>query len=329
MPQLSYPYASTRAKAKENTLIGREKMLRLINAATPEEAIKLLADYGYPQAEELAPEEFETSISAVLHEAMCFVREVTPEKAATDLYFCRFDYHNLKVLLKELYFGGKNEDLLVDTGMIPPAKLEEIVSEKRYQALPREMRQAVEELDRRFSVRPDGSLIDALLDRAYSMQLSREMKTVKDVFVRQLFAADIDFVNVRTVVRQKQAGMTRDIFERSILAGGLIGPTVLRRAFEATEDDMFQILETGRYQRELAAAFEYYQNTHSLAKLEKARQDYSARLAGQYKHDIFCIAPLLAYFFAKLRETQAVRMVMIGKLSGIEGRNISEILPEL
>ena len=55
MPQPSYPFANIRIKVREKSLLSREKILRLAGAATAQEAMSLLADYGYPGAEDTKP----------------------------------------------------------------------------------------------------------------------------------------------------------------------------------------------------------------------------------------------------------------------------------
>lgn len=330
MPQPSYPFASARVKCKETTLLNREKLVRLANAATPSEAMKLLADFGYPGADEIEPVDFEKCITKELNEAYDFVMEVTPDERATNLFFLKFDYRNLKAILKNEAKGtGAAQKQLVNRGTLDPTMLYEAVKEKKYQDLPPEMRQALEELDRHFAVKKDVSLIGLTLDRAYAQQVMRELEGEKEEFVKAFFEASFDFDNVSALIRLKRAGAPKELFSRAMLPGGSISLSSLKKAIEMNIEDMLLYLSKGKYQRELTGAFESYKRTGGFERFNKAESDYLARLIGEYRDDMFSIAPVMAYLVQKNRESQAVRMIMVSQLNGIETKDILEMLPEL
>lgn len=330
MPQPSYPFASARVRAKENTLIGREKVQRLLRAADAGEALALLAEFGYPVSDGMQPEDFEKAIAAALKSLYAFVDEVTPDQKVTDLFFQQFDYHNLKAILKSEYLGtGAAQRVLVNEGTMEPALMYEAVREKKYNSFPDEMRLALIELDKRFAVRPDASLIGLTLDAAYGAQIVRELESVKEPFVHEFFAVLIDFANVGAVLRLKRANVGRDVFERAFIPGGSISKDALRRAFEMTVEDAQLALARGKYAHELTAAFEYYRRTGNMTMLWKVKNDFLIRLATQHRQDMFSISPLMAFMVSKVRETEAVRMIMIAKLNGLDMKDVAELLPEL
>ena len=185
MPQPSFPFAAARVRSKENSLLTKEQLLRMNEAESPEAAMALLAEYGY-ETGDLAPEEYEKCIQKELDKACAFVEEVTPDKAATDMFFLRFDYHNLKVILKSEYRGvGGAVRNLVNRGTRDPREMLENVHEKRYSAFPKEMKEALADIDRRFSVKPDVSYLSFALDRAYAAQITAMAKKAKNPVVRE------------------------------------------------------------------------------------------------------------------------------------------------
>ena len=303
MPQPSYPFANIRIKVREKSLLSR--------------------------AEDTKPSSFEKCISAELRNVYSFIWEITPEPEVTNLFFLQLDYHNLKAILKSDALGvGAAQNMLVNNGTIDPTAMFEAVKEKRYDFFPPEMEAALTEIDRRFAVKVDVSLIGLLLDGAYARQIERELKDVKEEFVHRYFRALFDFINVSALIRLKRLDAGRELMERTLLPGGDLSFDYLREAYELSMEEMLNLLEKSVYQKEMTPGLEHFRQTGSFAVLIKARNDYLIRLCLTYRKDMFSIAPVLCYLVGKMRETQAVRMAMLAKLNNISGREIAEILPE-
>ena len=330
MPQPSYPYANIRVKAKELSLLNREKISRVADASTPEEAMQVLAGYGYPGAEETEPENFEECVSRELKNAYGFIEEISPDCHVTDLFLLQFDYHNLKAILKsELKGVGAAGKMLLKGGTIEPSAMYEAVREKNYSFFPLEMAEALTELDRRFAIHPDAALIGLLLDGAYARQIERELKQVEDKSVHAFYRATFDFLNLATLVRLKRREAGRDQLLETLLPGGGIPTQELMSAYDQDMEDMLSFLGNRYYQKELRPALDYYRQTGSFALLAKAKNDYLTRICAEHRENLFTIAPVLAYLVAKLREADAVRMVMLAKLNGIGRDEILELIPEI
>lgn len=326
MPQPSFPFAAARVRSKENSLLTKEQLLRMNEAESPEAAMALLAEYGY-ETGDLAPEEYEKCIQKELDKACAFVEEVTPDKAATDMFFLRFDYHNLKVILKSKYRGvGGAVRNLVNRGTIDPREMLENVHEKRYSAFPKEMKEALADIDRRFSVKPDVSYLSFALDRAYAAQITAMAKKAKNPVVSEYYRTLFDFSNITSVLRLKRAGASRDAYERSMLPGGHIDEYALAKTYDMAEDEALAGLCRGTYARELTAAYENYKSTGSFDMFKKAEDEALIRMASSGRNDMFSAAPVLAYLILKSKEAEAVRMVMVGKLNGMEPAYIAELL---
>lgn len=328
MSQPSYPFASARVKSHENALLDHEKVMRLVNAGDAEQVMKLLADFGYDDADETEPVKFEKCLFAQMEKTLAFVQEITPDVRITDLFFLQYDYHNLKAILKSEARGvGAAQNMLVNYGTIEPKSMYEKVREKQYSSFPQEMKEALEELDRRFSVKVDVSDIPLILDRAYASQITRELENVKEEFVHEFFRATFDFANIGSVIRLKRVSAGKDVFDRALLPGGSIALHTLKKAYDVSLEDAMNMLSRGKYQRELSVALEYYTANGSFAMLEKVKNDYLSRLAAAYRPNLFSIAPVLGYLVEKTRELQIVRMIMVSKLNGIESRDIIDIIP--
>ena len=106
-----YLAVSARLHAMENRLLTPEKQERLLEAANEAEARKLLAECGYAE-------------NSPLEEALRLRRESLfkdlsssiPEPRLLDLFRIKFDYHNIKTILKAERRGISPEGLLLSGG---------------------------------------------------------------------------------------------------------------------------------------------------------------------------------------------------------------------
>jgi len=328
MSQPSYPYASVKIKAREQRLLNKEKSLRLIHAKDAYQAMKLLADFGYAEADQLSPFEFEKLLAAEEKQTFEFINEITPNPAITDLFFLKYDYFNAKTYMKAYVKGfGVSKNTVVNMGTMDLGDLYEKIKEKRYTELPPEMRDAVKDLEKHFVVKPDVSLIDITLDAAYSKQVARELKQIDDAFVREYFSAYFDFINIAATVRLKRTGAPREIFERALMYGGSIDRQTLKRAYDIGIAELSAYLARGNYREKVIEAFEYLERTGQMLLFEKAKSDYLMSLIRRHQQNAFSIAPVFSYMIAKAREIQIVRMIMIAKINDMA--DIPEIMPEL
>lgn len=291
--------------------------------------MRLLADFGYPAADQTAPLDFERCISKRLKAMTVFIKDITPNAPVSDLWFSRFDYHNLKSIIKAELTGTSATRTMINAGTIEPTKLRDYVREKNYSMLPGQMREGLRDLDSRLSIKNDTAYIGLILDSAYARQVTQVVAQTGDEVAIRFYKADIDFINIRTIIRLKRSNVSREVFERGILPGGTINKTVLNRAYEAGGDDICEILGRGRFEKELNSAYEHYKATGELTMLEKQRNDYLLKIAGEKRHDMFCSGPMLYYMTATLRETQVVRMIMLAKLGGLDTKTIGDIVPSL
>jgi len=92
----------SRLRALETKLLDKSKIDRLIDSSSPEEALKLLQEtqYGNHMGNIKRPEEYEILLSEELKRLYALMYEISPEKLIIDIMSIRYDYHNIKVLIK-------------------------------------------------------------------------------------------------------------------------------------------------------------------------------------------------------------------------------------
>lgn len=90
-------FANTRAKAKELNLFSEERLLRMMECSTLNDAVRILVEANYGGGTIVDdPNDFENILMAEQKLATDFVHEVAPEGIGFECFFLRNDYHNIK-----------------------------------------------------------------------------------------------------------------------------------------------------------------------------------------------------------------------------------------
>ncbi|MEL7609343.1 MAG: V-type ATPase subunit [Bacillota bacterium] len=313
----SYPFACASIKVRETKLLTKEKLLRIKEAGSAEDAFKLLSEIGYGSGECHQAVLFESLIKRELKDAYDYISRIVPDQNAFNLFLYKNDYLNLKILLKRY---AKKEPLssgaLKKNGTIPLEILKSAVADKQYGALPAEMKEALISLDRQFSVKEDVSLIGVFLDSAYARQLQRAVKGVRDGFIKDYMAAYADITNVISFIRLRLLNMGKETLKKVFIEGGAFEEKAFFEAFESGLDSISHYFAKRGFERSLNAAFDEFKKSGSLYAFEKARDDYLIDIIMKHKDDVFTIGPSVAYILAKEREADNIRIVMTAKLNG-------------
>jgi len=105
MDEMDFTQAVVRTRVLETRLLSRAIIDRMVEAEDIDEVIRILRETEYAQSiEGLArAEEYEKILSAELKRVYETMYDITEEKVVVDLLALKYDYHNLKVLVKEKF----------------------------------------------------------------------------------------------------------------------------------------------------------------------------------------------------------------------------------
>ena len=160
-----YLVISARVKAMETGLLTRERMEQILEAKTDEEAAKILQECGYPELDAADPEAMDAALSAAREETLADVMDGAPEPRYIELFKLKYDYHNVKALLKAEAMGTSADRMLMDMGRVSAAVLKEAVRTGELDELPPMLASAVAEAREILDTTRDPQLSDIALDR--------------------------------------------------------------------------------------------------------------------------------------------------------------------
>ncbi len=206
-------FANTLAQSQANRLDG-EKIRRIAEAATVEDALKMLSDYGFTSALGGSIDGFVVTETDKLIE---FLRDTSPSEKVFDALTAPFWYNNVKLAYKSR-FVAMPENSYYQVGGEPDR-----IARGDYSDCDKYLTAALCGLDEANERNP--RVIDLELTRAmYKFVLSVGVHEIKNYFKRE-----IDMKNILSAARMKRLGINRDEF----LNGGNIKHDTLVDAINA------------------------------------------------------------------------------------------------
>lgn len=327
MPQSSLVYAVARTRVLEGKLLTQDRLRRMLDAQSAQDALRALQEMGYGGAQE---GDIKQMIDQELSQAYRYVREVTPNVYATGAFLLKGDCYNLKVLFKGKVLGKEVQHMLLDRGTLGIDALLAAVQNQDYAVLPAHLGQVARQLDARIeggfgNVRE----IECLLDAACFADMADYARRSGQQVVVQCVQVQADLLNLITLLRIKRSQAGPEQLAGALLPGGSVPHALYLSAMGVSEDALLQHLGLTQYRDALAAGLELYARNGSLSLLERESDDVVTHLLQQRRYERESIAPLIGYLIAKEREAQAVRLVVVAKMNDVPMQMAQERLRDL
>ncbi len=333
--ETDYLYGSSRIRALENRMVGREKLAALMEARSVGEVMARMAEFGLTGADERgdASREGETCdreemLSGLLRGAYQEVESVAPEADVFSWYRYPYDCNNLKLALKCRIRGiGKDElrDMLFDFGRVPPDGVMAAVSQRRYDAFPPAMASAVSAAEEAFAKTNDPQQIDALLDRAcYADMTAAAQQTGEPVLIGWL-QAKVDLINIMIcvrILRMRRGDVGRMFLRDTLLPGGELPDSFFTEAYDRGEDALWESLVSTPYAA-LAKAVQGV-DMRSLGAVEKCADDAYMAIVRDGARVSFGAPVLAGYLVGWETAVKNIRLVLAGREAGLSTQEIRE-----
>jgi len=321
-----YLYASARLRSLERGLLSRERMERMCDAKSIEDAAKVLSECNYGDFSPTSLADVESVLAKERNAAFELICSMAPDKKLVDVFRVKYDYHNLKTILKGEQVGEEYDFLLVPCGTISVSVLTEMMRESTYGGMSKTMRRAVEEAKDVLGRTNDPQLSDFILDRACYEEMLALAVATNSKFLLGYVKLLIDCVNLRSAIRIKRMGKNFDFLRSCLIAGGNVDTT--RLSADLTPDLVESIYHSGPLAAAGTAGAAALRGEVSLAKVDlKCDDAVTAYLKGA-KYIAFGEQALVAYLAAKESEFTAVRTIMAGRFAGLAPEMIRERLRE-
>ena len=326
MDRENFIQSSVRIRHAEKKLLTKQQLQRLADAKNLEDAIKLLNETSY--SSELSkldrPENYEQVLSEVLNKTYKEAMEISPEKSLVEILSCKYDYHNLKVLVKENILKEKFDSMYC---MLDGNEIEAFreLALKNDEGLSKDFKECLDF----FETTKDPQDIDIFIDKKYFEKVLSLAEEFKLEMITEYFKAMIDFINLRTFIRCRKQNQVKETLEKVLIKGGDIETDKILDMFYEDIEILPIKLKAYKIGRVLSKIVEEYKNTNSLNSFEKSMDDYLVEIVRKAKSIHYGAEVIFSFLFAKELEIKNLRLILVGKVNGLSPEFIKERLREV
>lgn len=326
MDRENFIQSSVRIRHAEKKLLTKQQLQRLADAKNLEDAIKLLNETSY--SSELAkldrPENYEQVLSEVLNKTYKEAMEISPDKSLVEILSCKYDYHNLKVLVKENILKEKFDSMYC---MLDGNEIEAFreLALKNDEGLSKDFKECLDF----FETTKDPQDIDIFIDKKYFEKVLSLAEGFKLEMITEYFKAMIDFINLRTFIRCRKQNQVKETLEKVLIKGGDVETDKILDMFYEDIEILPVKLKAYKIGRVLSKIVEEYKNTNSLNSFEKSMDDYLVEIVRKAKSIHYGAEVIFSFLFAKELEIKNLRLILVGKVNGLSADFIKERLREV
>ncbi len=320
-----YAYAVGRIRALETKLLTRAEFGRLLDAADYHQTLRLLAELGYSIAE--GTSEYEPVLLAGLGETLNLLEQLSEDEGLADLFRRRYDYHNLKVLLKGKHSRQELEHAVIDLGLVTLDGLAEAVMQDEPGKLPAPLAAAMSAAERAFAERQAPQDLDIAIDKEHYRSLAEALDRLGNPFLRRWLTLEVDMVNIKSFLRLRWLEESTKYLERDMLPGGTLGVDFFRAIKEESIDTLPQAFQRTPYGKAISGGIAQLKGQQSFAQLERGGDELLIQFLKTSRETSFGIEPVVAYVLLKEFEIKGVRAILVGKLNDLPREKIKERLP--
>lgn len=346
MDATQFAYAAARVRALEPKLLNMTEVERMLGAKTAQEAYKILNDLDYAThvGDIDKVENFQEVITAGLADSKKVLDEICPEPRILDILFLRYDFHNIKTILKGQLSEKSDEEILAQLlplGRVDAETMLNFVLDKESVSLPLpeiyvDTMKGWMKIAKTTAAKHsnDPRLLDVVIDQAFFSLLYDIAALTKNAFVKKFVEQMIDLHNLKTFARIKLLHQENFFVETNTVdmlfaKGGNIPMHKFTGNLEMDNSSLAHVFKGSPYAEVASKGFEAFEKFKSFVYLEKYADEFLMHLAKTSRYCPFGPESLMAYFFAKQNNAQIIRMIMVGKLNNLSENALRERLHEL
>ena len=338
-----YLTISARVRAMENRLVTRERMERMVEARSDDEAVKVLAECGYEELPALTNRGLDELLSAARAALYRELGGAVPDKRLVELFQMKYDYHNAKALVKGAAVGVDADRLLMEGGRWSAAQVKEAFQRDSLREFTDPFRRAVVQARETLNGGNDPQLADFVLDRAYFAEMAETARAVGSPFLEGYVRLLIDAANLRSAVRCARMGKGSDFLSQVLLPGGNVEVHVLT---SGKGNDLAAVFRAGPLGSggagvlpldsagrpadsfSAAGAALTAPGSGELTAFERLCDDAVMGYLAQARRIPFGEQAVVGYLYAREAEFTAIRTILSGRMAGLDADTIRERLRE-
>lgn len=335
----NYIGGSISTRIRENNLLTSNDLERLNDYNSVEDVLNALSDSSYRDAIQNLnrPEEYEKILDEELKNSYELIENTASDDNILQYFRERYNFHNLKVLVREIAQDESYANLYNDIGNIDLAYIKRHLSSDNIEvgfleSLEIEsyepFNKSVNENDTyveygkkalaKFRETNNPKDIDITLDKAYYEKLLIDAKEIDLEELTKYTKERIDLINIKTLLRIKAQGNEASDLSEALIDGGYIQPERLVELAPADLNHIVVKLSNENINKYLVRALDDEKSLdQNLLDLEKAIDDHQMDYSRLAKSMTYGPEVLMNYIISKEAEIKNLRIILVSKLNSL------------
>ena len=334
MKRENFIAASISTRIYEDDLLKARDLERLNDYESLSEVLNSLSDssYGSYIGDLARDEEYEEILNKELGRVYEKVSDVTPDNNISQYLIEKYNFHNLKLLVKEIIQDEDYRKIYspmanVDTDYVKRELLrttEEGIDFNLFgeEEKPEDERDLylsyAEKALKAYEDSENPAMIDISLDKSY---YERKLALADATEIESLIAYTkeaIDLINIKTLLRIRGQKLDLDYLKNSLIDGGNLDKDEVLDLFGKDVEEIIIKTASLDINKYLTASLDKDKDDkENLLDLEKAIDDHFMDFAKSAKSMTYGPEVLLGYLIAKEQEIKNLRIIFISKLNSL------------
>ena len=331
MDRLDYAQGVVMSMVYEKKLLDKAKIDKIIDAKDAEEAFKILLDSEYIKSADgvESVKDYELLLKNETQRVFNLGKEMLQDKKILEILSLKYDYHNLKTIVKGKVSGQNLEELYIYSSDNNPEKIRLQFESGNFVDTKSEFVKALRMAEEEYNQTNDPQMIDIVMDRMYYKHL-KEISDELDIdLFRDYVQGSIDFFNVSSMLRATKMGKNQNFLEKILVEGGGISTRKLLELSREEFERLVVALKSEKIGRSLFDSLEKFKLSGSFSVVDNERDIYLRKLNSESRFSFFGPEPIFAYLVAKEKEISIIRLIMVGKLNNISSTKLRERLGDI
>lgn len=314
-----YIYAGTRSKVLERKLLSENQKELLVGAKSVSEMFTVLHDtYVAPFLSKEDPESITDALDKSIVHAKETLQEIAPKPEVLDMLWIKYDFHNLRTIVKGKRLHMDNEKILslcYNAGVFSPEKLLKSFEEKTLPSLHEKISEAAQkavDVQEIYNV-------DRIISRYYFKTIRDHANNSKDSFIKEFVVLLIDMYNLKAALR---VSLIPNLEEKHVFIGG---GTFKQQELETKKDVLTRLEKrfggNGRWKK-IIEDFD----GESYVALEKELDQEEMTFLKERSLIPFSSASLFSYFKAQKNNAQIIGTILTAKRAETKEKELRTIL---
>ena len=326
-----YLHVSVRLRAvAHKTAVDMETLTKILDSRSTEVAVRLLEEKGFDLSSAVSDgsdgllKRLDTALTEELNKSYSLVTSIIGSSDLVSLLKVRYDFQNLKALIKAEMLGISADSMLVDSGNIPLPMLKDGFRERSVKLLDGAIASVSEAAIKEASETGDPQRIDLIADKAcFEYIMARSEKSGFD-FLSDYFKAKADLTNIMIFVRCRRMGKDQTFFANALLPySGAVKIEHLKEYYGRSFEDLYSMLSSTAYRK----VFEGLDpEVISVSVLESRISDYLNGLVRKMNSVAFGPQVVVGFLLSKENEVSNIRIALSSVVSGIDPEKTKEKL---